>query len=1174
MLQQNPRGPQQPSSRTSRRASFADASTPSTSTSSSYSASSYSGSEGGSGSKTASYSGGSDIYSYSYSGSTSSTGSETVSKTSNMVQMLATPSSRSPQPKQQQQQKWELQLPPRVPQPSPQVSPSNVAYARSADISAARSVGSVSESSESYSVSGSGGESGSGSYSYSHSEEDEGESEGSTDSSGSGSYSYSSKSTPSEDLTEPPKRAGVCKAKESESSSSYTYSGSTMTTGESSVTAASESSYSGTTSDSYGTGFSATSATGSSGSYSYSTDRRTSSSTSRTLRGGRELETSSSQTGTTVSGSTDATKKSTDGDSYSYSYSYSYSSKDGSGSVPHRYSSTTSTESGESEMSLTTSGSDTRSASLSSSSSLTRKATKDLPPRHPTSSVSATTTTTSLITGDTGTQCGSGDSPLDDVTSAYTASVGGPSRTTTATGMGQETVSVEERELIVLATPPEEAPRIHQLPRSCLVPRGSVNDTFSQFLDRLAEVQSDVLRREAEKSAAAAAAAAVTTSKNGSKVKKAKTSKKDTPSANVKQEEEQAAPEGAIKVEANIPSGHFIKRSIKFALKAAGVETVEECASVMKSLAFPVQRDLTLALLDRYAHQCLVRRLTSMFLTHDRFCSGEVSLGIALELLGRCGIANRVAGSVTMSLHLSSPKSRLPLLCVTQRVPPSGPPVAMVEGQEPPVLETQIYTEVVDVCSGVLRAGNTDVYWDERKGDIYVGKAIVARVISTHDAARSVIMQLEALIHVCLAIEACVVNEDLSSAVLYTPLLTALLPFAPGGAPNTKSIIVENAFQTVLNPMLQLEGLAAHRRLQEYHFGNGEDPVLRDTLPDRLEGRSGTTMQQQLRHNVDWAPTPSADAHGFEATKALTPNDVYCELGLKKLRLAEAAPAGARCYCLVSAKKVASDEWMPAVVVPVLAVKPSKKGGYKWTFSHDNTHRVFFAGVTADKLYIEACYDVDEATGVTATWCAGHTTMACSDAKSTTLPVQRGSLLTPRNAPAADGKRVTSSGGCFFFLRRKTNAPPATSLAIVVKHVQVKALPPRDRMPGCFLALRRHVPLMAEVRDAILSIGGPRTHPWLVLRQQQVQSCLAVAANPHLMDVMQVLWDRTLRGKIGTKPKDPSHRHKAILALAAKVVAVHNTIAGDPSVITDIVASGAAIRVPLNPQASQIPVCV
>ncbi|ESL08527.1 hypothetical protein TRSC58_03769 [Trypanosoma rangeli SC58] len=828
--------------------------------------------------------------------------------------------------------------------------------------------------------------------------------------------------------------------------------------------------------------------------------------------------------------------------------------------------STTTLEEGESKLTRSTTQAGEGS---SSGSSQLRPAKVHAPPQYHGAGEATQTTesTTSLITGSSASSSLRTSSKLDhaDVSSTYSVAKDIPSERTGLNDVPQSTPPTQTREVVLLTSPPEEAPQFRDLPHTCLVPRGSANDTLLNFLEQLMEIQRNSLQREAEnKKTASDATAAKGDGGKSKKVKSNPKTKKDVCS-------ESQHVEDTSQVVMDVLCHHLIKKSLKFALKAVGVETAEERAVALKRCVMPMHRNAALAMLDTYAHKSLLRRINSMFLAHDKFQSGEVSLDVALELLGRCGIAHQDVGNITLSVCALSPKGHTPLLCVIQQMPLPGPPNATVEGEEPPPLQTQMNEELVNVCNSAFRAGGTTLYWDDRNSSIYVGNRRVIQRITSPDVAKSILVQLEALIHVCFAVEACIVGDQSSSAVLYNPLLAALLPATSNAGPGAKSILMENALVSVMNPMKQLQRLSAHRRLQEQYLTNGDEAILCDTLPERRRDFGGTLVEQ-LRRRVDLAPRPASDGVGFEETAPMNSNDMYCEVGLKKLRLSAPTPEGARCYCLVSARKASGGAWMPAVAVPVASIKSSKKSGFKWTFACDTNERVVFAGNVSDTICIEACYDVEEGDGETATWCAGHVLVACSNAKSGKLSVVGGSLLSDVAPSAPLPKFVHSSKGSWCFWKKNKNATPATSISIVVKGVHPKSLPVRASLPPTFLMFRRHVSLMSQLRDAMLSVGGSRMTPLQVLRQQQVQNCLTVMVSPALMDLLQVLWDRKLKGKMQAKPKDLSQRQRALLSLASNIISVHNSTAGGPDSIVNIVGRGAAITAPINPLAPQCPV--
>ncbi|KAF5219028.1 hypothetical protein TcYC6_0092320 [Trypanosoma cruzi] len=1090
-------------------------------------------------------------YSYSYSETESATETETASTVTREPPLTG-------------QKKFlsfpDLPLP--VPQPPRPITSSQVNQPISAEAKKERPSNTNSASSDSY------GDSEGYSYSYSHSsnsneEEDTGSSSGS-----SYSYSYSSESTKrgKYDATQDKRLKTTHDVKPEESSLSYTYSESLSTEkgrGGGSVTHT----YSSTTSGSRSRNGSDSVGTEGSDSYGYSYSSSTDGSTTTRASMPRVKKVSGkiaeSTKGTEESSTRDIKKDVATKGSQSYSSSHLCTEDEKTRSSSKHHVSLSSTESETSGVKAA--GGSTRIGSRLSES-LEIKPNKVSPLSLSTSKSETTpsnSSTNSLITGSIGSGSLRDSSVITQhgTTSTYTEDREGLSQGSVLTDVTPPTASMQTRQVIVLTVPPEEAPRFRVLPRICLVPRGSENDTLSFFLNQLMWIQSDFIRREAEKETMESVSTAI--KGDGTKSTEAR-SKLKTKKGMVKEKQQALG---------NVPQHHFIKKSLKFALKAVGVETAEERAVALREFVMPMHRDAALSILETYAQKSVFKRVKSMFLAHDKFQSGEVPLDVTLELLGRCGIAHRNMENLTLSICTSFSKGRTPLLCVIQRMPPSGPPIATVEGEEPKPLETKMNEEVVDVCNSALRTGGAAVYWDERRGCIYVGNQSVMKAITSSDTAKRIVVQLEALIYVCFALEACTIEDKSLSAVLYTPLLAALLSCTSKDVPDTKSVLIENALVSVLNPLKQLERLSAHRNLQEKYLMSGEEPILSDTLPERLQDFRGT-MVERLRRQVNWAPNPTSDGGGFEMTPPMDPDDVYCELGIKKLRLKELTPEGACCYCLVSARATSGGNWMPTVRIPVVSIKASKKNGFKWKFSRDHSQRVLFACKATDTICIEACYDVEESAGETVTWCVGHVLVSCRGAKSGKLSISPGSLFSDFVTPVPVTKLVQPSKGLFCSLKRKKNATPAISMSILVTCVHSNSLPARASVPPRFLAFRRHVPLMAQLRDAIMNVGGSQMTPLHVLRQQQVQHALVVMLNPTLMDQLQELWERTLQGKMGTKPTDIVQKQRALLTLATKVFSVHNNISGNQAVITNIVGRGAAIPVSVNSLAPRRPVFV
>ncbi|EKF25990.1 hypothetical protein MOQ_010338 [Trypanosoma cruzi marinkellei] len=1095
----------------------------------------------------------SESYSYSYSETESSTGTETTSTVIQKPPLIG-------------QKKFlsfpDLPLP--ASQPPQPLIPSQLKQPMSIKAKTERPFNTDSTSSDSY------GDSEGYSYSYSNSSTSYEEEETGSSSGSSYSYSYSTESTKrgKYDMTQETRWKTISHdVKPEESSSSYTYSESTSTEkgrGKGSITHTYTSTISGShsrngsdsveteCSDSYG--------------YSYSTTTDGSTTTRAPMPKVKKFsgKLTESTTGTDESSTRDIKKDVATEGSRSYSHSYLHTDEEKTGSSSQHHVSLSSTKSETSGVKAVGGRTRIRSGVSESLDIKSNKLTSLSLSTVKSETKPSASSTTSLITGSIGSGSLRNSSVItrDGTTSTYTEYGDGSRAGSVLTDVPPPAPFKGTREVILLTAPPEEAPRFRVLPPICLVPRGSENDTLSYFLDRLMWIQNDSILREAEKVTSESASAAI----KGDGTKSKETMSKSRIKKGMGKEKQQ--------VLLNVPQHHFIKKSLKFALKAVGVESAEERAVALREFVMPMHRDAALPILETYAHKSLIKRVKSMFLAHDKFHSGEVPLDLALELLGRCGIAHRNIGNLTLSICTAFSKGSTPLLRIIQRTPPSGPPTATVEGEEPKLLETQINEEVLDVCNSALRTKDgAKVYWDERRGCIYVGNRGVIKKITSSDIAKRIVVQLEALIYVCFALEAYTIEDKTLFAVLYTPLLVALLSSTSKDVPETKSILVENALISVLNPVKEVERLSAHQNLQEKYLLRGEEPILSDALPERLQDFRGT-MVERLRRQVSWAPNPTPDGHGFEMTPPMNPDDVYCELGIKKLRLNELTPEGACCYCLVSAKTTSGGNWMPTVRIPVVSIKASKKSGFKWKFSRDKSQNLWFACKAMDTICIEACYDVEESAGATVTWCVGHVLVPCRGAKSGKLSISPGSLFSDFVPPVPVTKLVEPSEGFFCSLRRKKNATPAISMSIMVTCMHSNSLPARASVPPRFLAFRRHVPLMSQLRDAIMSVGGSQMTPLHVLRHQQVQHALVVMLNPTLMDQLQELWERTLNGKMGAKPTDILQKQRTLLTLATKVFSVHNNISGNQEIISDIVGRDATIPVSINSLAPRRPVFV
>ncbi|KAH8618664.1 hypothetical protein ERJ75_000241600 [Trypanosoma vivax] len=715
-----------------------------------------------------------------------------------------------------------------------------------------------------------------------------------------------------------------------------------------------------------------------------------------------------------------------------------------------------------------------------------------------------------------------------------------------------ESPPVRMREVIMLTTPAEKAPRLRPFPQSCVVYRSSINDTVSTLLDRLSEIQTHLLETKAREQAEESIA-------------NKKLSGRHRPKG--KRESGELVRAVRRPTVEEIPSRHFVKRTLKFALKAVGVQRADKRDEILKSVPMPLFRDAAQNMLNYYAHESLVSHITSMFSSYDRFRSGEVPLDVALELLSMCGITRHTAGGVEMFLRPQTAKHSMPLLHVTQRERVDASPVQHDDEGEGvvPQPDDGKCDVVVDVCKASGRVGGDSAYWVEATGDVYLGQHVVAKAIVNRRTACQVVAYIEALAYVCTTIALFLVETEFQYHVLYVPLLKALLPPKLHIAEEAHSLIYEKALTATFKPLQRVELLATSDYLQEQSLLDGEEVVLGDTrLPHGPTADPEQIIHQLQKHmDIKLKPYTAAGVQSkVDVDDAHTTNSICLEVGLSKMYIEIPVPAEAHCYCLLSARSMPAGEWMTAAVVSVRSITPSKKGGFKWKFNDGTDHRVFVSGTVEDTLYIEACYDVQDESGELTTWCVGHAVVLCGSAKKGKLPIRHGSLFSDLQRLSVIKKVSKGSKGAFCMpWRRRTDGPLAKVLYIIVKRLPPKALAELKSLPPQFLVLRRHANLMARLRRVVTECEGSQFNQLQILRQQQVRCCFLVAADISLMDALNFLWERTLRGKLGPKPKTPWDECVAMLSLTSKIVAVHNSTACDKRVIIDVVTR--AMKVPI-----------
>nr|AAX69341.1 hypothetical protein, conserved [Trypanosoma brucei] len=867
-----------------------------------------------------------------------------------------------------------------------------------------------------------------------------------------------------------------------------------------------------------------------------------------------------------------------DDDSYSYSYSYSYGSVSSpevkhplppshvvKAPQPEQDANVVSVSS--SELGYTGSYYDSEydySYDYSESATKTQKAVEE-PKGAEQHSKSTVETTTSLIkpttSGYTGSESysasKSGDYSIElsgegGVTSSESTEIPSPARI---------------RKTILLAAPSEAEPRFHSLPRGCIVPHSSMEDTLSSFLDQLAELQVETMERNRVLKVL------------NTEVEAAKDLKERKVSDSQRIASDEANSPADI-VEAPIsviPSRNLTRKSLMFALRAVGVEKAKERYKILEDVDTVVPREKARTILEYYGSRCLTEKVMSMFVAYDEFYSGEVPLSIAFEILEYCGLVTQTVGKFKIFLRPQVSQGQI-LLCVADQPQEATENIVDDAEGEKRWIQPQTYETTVRCCGEGWKYGDHKVYWNGESGDVFVGSFIVAKGITERKVAVQLLRYIEAFLYVCHAIMVVTVGTGMKLRVLYTPLVEKLLNPTVKGVTDATSFLYELAFGSVFNPKKYVKLLANNSNLRDRYLCEGDDAVLHDTIrPKHLVPKAPFMINGDKDDELNTLLMSTANSYTTVSANIWTQKGVegcYLEVGVEKLRISEKVPENARCYCLVSVRKSKDSEWMTAEVLQAVSVGKANKGGFKWKFGKSSSDRLFFTGAIEDSLYVEACYDIVDASGETTTYCVGHVLVPCGKLKSGKLPVRPGSCYTYTPLDEALKQPVEASGG-FCAPRRKTAGPPAKSLTVTIKRLRSKDVPDLKTLPSRCLSLHRHVSLMSLMCAAVISGRDGGSHPLRWLRQQQVQCCFMVTADSELMDILQGLWKRVMKGKLGPKPQNLGQKYKRILILATKVVAAHNNITGgDQGIITDVVAGKKGIPFTENMNRPLRPVCV
>ncbi|CAM45061.1 conserved hypothetical protein [Leishmania braziliensis MHOM/BR/75/M2904] len=745
-----------------------------------------------------------------------------------------------------------------------------------------------------------------------------------------------------------------------------------------------------------------------------------------------------------------------------------------------------------------------------------------------------------------------------------------------------ECAGAGKRELVVLRAPAKDVPHPPEAPKCCFVVFKSTEDVVWRFLQRLMALQRLYEAwREVVGSRAAAAGTA--------EVEREETSTPFTPTK----------------------EGCFSERSMRIAFRVLRLNHLERQEALRNA---PVP--LPMEAMEDIFNTCVVarakERVAQAFLAHDTYRSGEMSLTQLSALLQRLGLGTSpIIEGHRISIGLST-EGTLEMIVKVGRVVQSNASAtsASAKPQQPIQWEvTPVYVLRI-IRQSAADKESASVHW--RNKTIYMGRHLVLRGVATKALFQRLKTYIEAAAYLCVLAKVFSIEdtERGTPLVQYPQFIRGVLLANPpadilgdAAAPPRKLLYIENLFRVVFHPLEMLQGYMDGSPVPRYNRHWAVESTLYST----------NDTEEKRRRNV--VPGIGLDMHVLPTPSVRPTDEVRLSFAVEKVRVPARPPRYARCFCLVSVVTPAK-VFLPAIEVPVRHIVPSaaKDGYYTWRF-HDKKHKrqevvLQFAGSAVDSIYVECCYETYDAcppespeeaaanaevaatsratSNTTTVWCAGYAVFAVYGAMTAVLPIKAGSLLhgQPRDstfvsdAPAwtaAAMRLTTESGCCTCNLDRYSQYRNATENAHQIK---VKVLTPKTTIPGAYrmpvryIAYRRHVPMISQLRTAVELMGRETSHVRQTFRQQAVRYIFSVVSDPELLDQLCALWKYRVRHWTKAERNNEGHKHRTLLACVAALYGLKNSCAGSKEVFAKSLVKGKPLYMIIDSAAPMVPVRV
>jgi hypothetical protein len=229
-------------------------------------------------------------------------------------------------------------------------------------------------------------------------------------------------------------------------------------------------------------------------------------------------------------------------------------------------------------------------------------------------------------------------------------------------------------------------------------------------------------------------------------------------------------------------------------------------------------------------------------------------------------------------------------------------------------------------------------------------------------------------------------------------------------------------------------------------------------------------------------------------------------------------PPTSQRYVLITT--VAQDNTLiPTLRIDAKPVKPGANPGQFFFSRKTLPTAVLIAGRKTDILYVEACFEViDASTKAHRQLCAGFATVSLGRAETGSLSLRPGTFYGRLSRGAEEEEGLVARGGCFCFGSRMPSR-----VQCEVEHLSTLYSSVSETFPARFICLSRHMDLFTLFRDALCDrVIGPTskaTHALHVIRDNMTAVAVAVLEREKVMDHLGVLWSES-KGKISTHIRD------------------------------------------------------